>query len=60
MALRDRLLQPHFIPSGWTVYLLKDSPSYGGMKEYTSSQSSLSGDGFNDVTSAIVVEGPTN
>ncbi len=48
------------IPSGWTVYLLKDSPSYGGMKEYSSSQSSLSGDGFNDVTSAIVVEGPTN
>lgn len=48
------------IPSGWTVYLLKDSPSYGGMKEYSSSQSSLSGDGFNDVTSAIVVEGPTS
>jgi hypothetical protein len=47
------------VPTGWTVYALKGSPSYDDMRTYTSSQSSISGDSFNDVTSAIVVEGPT-
>lgn len=58
LSIGNDALSSLTVPSGWTVYLISDSPSYGGMKVYTSSQSSLSSDSFNDVTSAIVVEGP--
>ena len=46
------------IPSGWTVMLMDNSPFWGEMQQYTSDTSSVSGDGFNDKTSSIVVLGP--
>lgn len=58
LTIGDDALSSLTIPSGWTVYLLNTSP-YGTMKVYTSNQSSLTNDGFNDVTSEIVVVGPS-
>jgi hypothetical protein len=46
------------IPAGWTVSLIQNGDFYGELQQYTSSQSSISGDSFNDRTSSIVVQGP--
>lgn len=46
------------VPSGWTVFLMENDSWWGDMERFTSSQSSVSGYGFNDKTSSIVVLGP--
>jgi uncharacterized protein with FMN-binding domain len=53
-------LSSMIVPSGWTVWLIKNSDFWGDFVQYTSSHSWASGDSFNDDTSSIVIQGPTN
>jgi hypothetical protein len=56
LSIGNDALSSLSIPTGWTVLVMEHSPFWGNLKEYTSSQASLSG--FNDVGSSIVVLGP--
>jgi hypothetical protein len=47
------------VPAGWSVSLTQNDPFWGELRTYTSSTSSVSGTGFNDRTSGVVVRGPT-
>jgi hypothetical protein len=58
LTIGNDALSSLIVPSGWTVFLMENDRWWGDVERYTSSQSSVSGAGFNDKTSSIVVVGP--
>lgn len=58
LTLGNDDLSSLLIPGGWRVTLIDNSRFWGAMRQYTTSQEALSVDGFDDMTSSVVVEGP--
>ncbi|EPX62627.1 hypothetical protein D187_008815 [Cystobacter fuscus DSM 2262] len=59
IGMGDNAVSSLMVPSGWTVTLYEHPNFYGRRKTFTSNTTYV-GDDFENITSAIIVQGPSN